>query len=511
MSVLILGLVFAGCSVLNNSGVVPTSETDSVSSLIKASAVDPVVYPLYADKDWEVGEVRVWDDGEELCIKYQLNQDILDEGWLITKTHLAVAISKDGIPHNKQGIVQPGQFLYGDDDLAGVEYYQECIPFTELVGGGDTMFIAAHAIIEKPQGKKKVLSKTAWGAEESGGTLFVPKGDWATYFNYAIEEPGPFTVTYDGNTNTGGTAPVDVSSPYVQGATVAVLGQGDLIKNGYTFSGWNTAANGSGTGRAPVSTFTMGTANVILYAQWTLIPTYTVTFDKDDSDATGTMADQTIASGASAVLTANAFSWVGHTFAGWAETSGGTVAYADTASYTMGTANVTLYAKWAPVVVGDSYGGGIVAYFFQDNGTDPDDPGYVEGEQHGLIAAVADQSTGIPWWNGSNVETGATGTAIGTGQANTTAIVNTQGAGSYAAQLCNDLTEGGYNDWFLPSKDELHKLCINKLAIGAFDDYFYWSSSEKDAHSAWGQLFTDGTQFDHDKHLAFKVRAVRAF
>ena len=49
----------------------------------------------------------------------------------------------------------------------------------------------------------------------------------------------------------------------------------------------------------------------------------------------------------------------------------------------------------AALAIGDSYGGGIVAYFFQDNGTDPDDPGYVEGEQHGLIAAVADQSTGI--------------------------------------------------------------------------------------------------------------------
>jgi len=75
------------------------------------------------------------------------------------------------------------------------------------------------------------------------------------------------------------------------------------------------------------------------------------------------------------------------------------------------------------------------------------------------------------------VETGATGTAIGTRQANTTAIVNTKGIGSYAASLCNDLTVGGYNDWFLPSKDELDKLHTNKVAIGGFTDDNYWSSS----------------------------------
>ena len=78
------------------------------------------------------------------------------------------------------------------------------------------------------------------------------------------------------------------------------------------------------------------------------------------------------------------------------------------------------------------------------------------------------------------METGATGTAIGTGQANTTAIVTTQGAGSYAAQLCNDLTVGGYNDWFLPSKDELDLMYENLYLqeVGGFTDDYYWSSSE---------------------------------
>jgi len=160
--------------------------------------------------------------------------------------------------------------------------------------------------------------------------------------------------------------------------------------------------------------------------------------------------------------------------------------------------------------VGDSYGGGILAYILQSG-----DPGYVAGEQHGLIAATADQSTGIQWHNGAYVVTGATGTEIGTGQANTTAIVTIQGAGSYAAQLCNDLTAGGHNDWFLPSKDELNLMYDNlhniDTPVGGFDARFYWSSSETNVYSAWAQPFGSGGQFYDDKSGTDRVRAVRAF
>ncbi|WP_201264891.1 X2-like carbohydrate binding domain-containing protein, partial [Brevibacillus reuszeri] len=92
--------------------------------------------------------------------------------------------------------------------------------------------------------------------------------------------PPSYTVTYNGNGATSGTAPTD-NVTYEQGDTVTVLGSGSLVKNGYTFAGWNTAANGSGTAYAAGSTLTMGTANVILYAQWTpvQVPTYTVTYN----------------------------------------------------------------------------------------------------------------------------------------------------------------------------------------------------------------------------------------
>ena len=169
-------------------------------------------------------------------------------------------------------------------------------------------------------------------------------------------------------------------------------------------------------------------------------------------------------------------------------------------------ATCTVTVNPAGVAIGDSYGGGIVAYILQSG-----DPGYDANIQHGLIAAATDQSTGIQWFNGSYVVTGATATAIGTGQANTTAIVEKQGAGSYAAKLCHDLTVGGHNDWFLPSINELDKLYTNKVAIGGFADSFYWSSSEYDASNAWYQYFPFGGQHYSTKYGTYRVRAVRAF
>jgi hypothetical protein len=78
-----------------------------------------------------------------------------------------------------------------------------------------------------------------------------------------------YTVTYYGNENTGGTAPTDTNSPYVSGASVTVLGNtGNLVKSGNTFTGWNTAANGSGTTYQAGNTFPI-TGNTVLYAKWT--------------------------------------------------------------------------------------------------------------------------------------------------------------------------------------------------------------------------------------------------
>jgi hypothetical protein len=148
--------------------------------------------------------------------------------------------------------------------------------------------------------------------------------------------------------------------------------------------------------------------------------------------------------------------------------------------------------------IGQNYGGGIIFYI--------DETG-----MHGLIAAPADQSTNI-YWGCPGTLTGASGTAIGTGQANTTAIVNACSEAS-AAGICDNLTLNGYDDWFLPSIDELYEMYYWRYEIGGFvTSESYWSSSEYDANMAWFQHFFDegdnpGSKF-YDTHY---VRAARAF
>lgn len=163
--------------------------------------------------------------------------------------------------------------------------------------------------------------------------------------------------------------------------------------------------------------------------------------------------------------------------------------------------------SFVAAAIGQVYGGGKIAYIYQ-----PGDPGYVAGQPHGLIAASADQSTAIQWYNGSFFYTYVYSTALGTGNSNTSSVVSLQGAGSYAAQLCYDLSLNGYSDWFLPSKDEMDKLFLNRNEIGGFNpNGSYWTSSDLGPTQAYAKLFFLGTFDGIFKDRTLFVRAVRYF
>ncbi|NDD62269.1 MAG: hypothetical protein EBZ46_08470, partial [Actinobacteria bacterium] len=89
---------------------------------------------------------------------------------------------------------------------------------------------------------------------------------------YPVWTANTYTVTYDGNSNTSGSVPSVGSATYGSSFTVSA-NSGSLVRSGYSFSGWNTVANGSGTSFAAGSSSTWSIAsNTTLYAVWGALP-----------------------------------------------------------------------------------------------------------------------------------------------------------------------------------------------------------------------------------------------
>ena len=160
-----------------------------------------------------------------------------------------------------------------------------------------------------------------------------------------------------------------------------------------------------------------------------------------------------------------------------------------------------------PPVVGDSYQGGLVAYLFVEG-----DTGYVAGETHGLIAATSDQSAGAPWGcSGTSI---TTDTAIGTGNANTVSIMAGCATAGIAARLCGDLSSGGYDDWYLPSRYEVETLWPNRVAIGLTTNADYVSSSQYGISATYSYYLyghTGVTWDTYPKVNSKRVRCIRTF
>lgn len=148
--------------------------------------------------------------------------------------------------------------------------------------------------------------------------------------------------------------------------------------------------------------------------------------------------------------------------------------------------------------IGDKGPAGGVVFYVTDGGL------------HGLEAAPADSAIS-PWGCVGIDIPGADGNAIGTGAHNTAEIVAGCADRGSAARIVNSYSLNGFDDWFLPSKDELNQLRIERSVVGGFTDGYYRSSSEYNGDLAWSQYFLIGSQGISSKDYAGSVRAVRAF
>ncbi len=454
--------------------------------------------------------------------------------------------------------------------------------------------------------------------------LITPVEDDTNGTNGETEEPETYTVTYHANGADSGTVPDAQTKTHGEALTLAT-NSGNLALTGHTFVGWNTETDGSGTEYAEGATYTSNT-DLTLFANWTELPAYTVTYHANGADSGTVPSPQRKFHGVALTLASNTgnLALTGHTFVAWnTETDGSGAEYAEGAAYTAD-ADVTLHADWAPAQNGQSAdlngawrgeftnaefpeevmmvnlmvtqvgadivgGGGWAAI-----PTVPYEPesllavaeGVVSGDEFSLtlkpsdgyddytvsmsgtkdavsIAGTWSDSDGgsgtfemelhvyyvgdtgplggfvfydkgvysngwrfieaaphdveTEWgnkpWGGYGTSVGALGTEIGAGLTNTQTIVNALGEGHYAAWLCDDLEDGIFNDWFLPSKAELNLMYQNlHLAdLGRFEADWYWSSSEENATAAWIQFFNNGDQFFHIKHLEGGVRPARRF
>lgn len=168
--------------------------------------------------------------------------------------------------------------------------------------------------------------------------------------------------------------------------------------------------------------------------------------------------------------------------------------------------------------IGELYGGGIVYYVNQTG-------------QHGLIASLddLDSGSGVSWSNIDDTEIGLSAQDCYNGTGNTTAIIGQSGHISSAAKLCNDYSNVGFDDWYLPSTLELRQmydaiLIINDVlsndgngttrplqADAGLPYGKYWSSTEEFSEGAWYYSIGFGSFNSTSKSNLAKVRAVRAF
>ena len=170
------------------------------------------------------------------------------------------------------------------------------------------------------------------------------------------------------------------------------------------------------------------------------------------------------------------------------------------------------------LAIGTGYGGGVIAYIYQSG-----DPGYSSTEITMLIAAINDFPETLTWylaglrsWNSGCISCNPDNLLLGAGQTNTENIafnLSTRGQyppNDYIFGAISSFRDGDFEDWFVPSRDELIKVQLQKDAINGFSASNYWTSNDDMSNSRGTTVnFADGSLFAKAKNVVGATRLIR--
>lgn len=251
----------------------------------------------------------------------------------------------------------------------------------------DYLVDASIVILSNPgQLTKTGYKLTGWNTASNGSGSSYTAGETASMVDggltlYAEWEALPtYNVTYHGNGSESGSVPTDNNDYYDTSSVVIQSNANGLYKYGYEFAGWNSSSSSQGTTYNIGSTIEMGSADRDLYAMWSPLPRYSVTYDANGAESGTVPIDQvTYLADENATILGNEnnLTRTGYEFVGWNESpdgSGG--AFTRGAQRTMHDADFTLYAQWSalPTYTVTYYSNGA------ENGSVPvDQDEYLEG------------------------------------------------------------------------------------------------------------------------------------
>ena len=223
-------------------------------------------------------------------------------------------------------------------------------------GSSTGSYTTGGSAITLPTPTKTGYTFAGWFAESTFSTQVsgtqTPLADATLYAKWTAIN---YTLTYNTNNATSGSAPTDATNYNIGGNAVVAGNTGSLARTGYSFAGWTLAADGSGTVYQSGQALAFGAANQTLYAKWSA-DTYTITYNTNGATGTQANASDSYTTGGTAVTLSavGTMAKTGYTFSGWSTSAAGSVL---SGTFTT-TSNVTLYAIWAVRSIAVTYGKG---------------------------------------------------------------------------------------------------------------------------------------------------------